>query len=242
MTVAFYGEDLAYTHFAGFGTIADQAADRLLDELGKAKNTNGVIVELGCGPGITAAKLIAAKYDVIGVDISQEMLDLAHVNAPRGQFTLGSWADFEIPPCDAVIAINEVLNYMDPGTTLKTIERTFGRVFKALWPGGIFMFDMAGPGRLPDHAEHTSTYVGDDWATIVTAVEDKKGVLTRDITTMRKVEGGIRISEEQHKQRLISSTKVQEMLRKAGFRVRLAQGYDGDRAFPGHSVFIARRP
>ena len=242
MTVAFYGEDLAYTHFAGFSTIAEQAADRLFDELGKAKNTNGVIVELGCGPGITAAKLLLAKYEVIGVDISPQMLELAHENAPRATFSLGSWADFEIPPCDAVIAIGEVLNYLDEGTTLKTVERTFGRVFKALWPGGVFMFDMAGPGRLPDHDEHTSTYVGDDWATIVTAVEDKKGILTRTISTMRKVEGGIRVSEERHRQRLIPSAKVQEMLRKAGFRVRVAQGYTGDRAFPGHSVFIARRP
>ncbi len=243
MTVAFYGEDLAYTHSAGFGAMAGAAADRLLEELGKAKNTNGMIVDLGCGPGLSAAKLIAAKYDVIAVDVSPAMLELARHNAPRATFVQASWADYEIPPCDAVIAIGEVFNYVtDAGMNQRTIEKVFARVFKALWPGGVFMFDMAGPGRVLDGGPQTSTIVGDDWAAIVTATEDKRGILTRQITTMRKTDAGIRVSEEEHRQRLLTSAKVQELLRKVGFRVRVAQGYGGERAFAGHSVFIARRP
>lgn len=243
MSGAFYGEDLAHAHHCGFTTVAVQAADRLMEELGKAKNTNGVIVELGCGSGVTAARLLAAKYQVVGIDVSPAMVEAAQVNAPRGEFHVASWADFEIPPCDAVIAINEVLNYVvDKSTTTKTLERLFGRVFKALWPGGVFLFDMAGPGRVPDGGPLTTTQVGDDWATITTTTEDKRGTLKREIATMRKAEEGIRVSEETHVQRLVSSAKVQEMLRKAGFRVRVAQAYEGERAFPGHSVFIARRP
>lgn len=243
MTVAFYREDLAYTHARGYTHLAVQAADRLIDELGKAKNTNGVIVELGCGPGATAARLLTAKYHVVGIDISPDMLALAREHAPRGEFIEASWTDWEIPPCDAVLAVNEVLNYApDSSVTLKSLERVFARVFKALWPGGVFLFDIAGPGRVEGGGPQTTTVVGDDWATIVTATEDKKGILNRHITNLRKVDGAIRVTEEDHRQRLIPSAKVQELLRKAGFRVRVSQGYDGERAAPGHSVFIARRP
>ena len=141
------------------------------------------------------------------------------------------------------IAVGEVLNYViDKTITLKSIERLFARVHKALWPGGIFMFDVAGPGRIPGGGPVTHTAVGDDWATIVTATEDKRGILTRQISSMRKVTSGIRMVDEEHRQRLIPAAKILEMLRTAGFKVRTAQGYGGERAFPGHSVFIARRP
>lgn len=245
MTVAFYGDDLAHAHSAGYGALAEAAADRLLEEFGRAKGAaaRGTVVELGCGPGITAARLLAERFEVVGFDISPAMVDLARANAPRGQFAVAGWADVEIPPCDAVIAVGEVLNYVtEKGTTLRTLERLFGRVFRALWPGGVFMFDMAGPGRVAEGGPVTATTVGDDWATIVTVTEDRRGMLTREITTLRKSEDGIRVSEETHVQRLVPAAKVQELLRKAGFRVRLAQGYRGERFAPGHSVFIARRP
>lgn len=242
MTVAFYGEDLAYTHASGFADMGEAAAERMLEELGKSKNQTGLIVELGCGPGVTAAHLLANKYEVMGIDTSPAMIELARATAPRGEFIHASWVDFEIPPCDGVIAANEVLNYVSDGVTLKTLERLFGRVFKALWPGGIFLFDLAGPGRVPDGGPVTNTLVGDDWATIVTASEDRRGLLTRHITNLRKVDGAIRVTEEEHLQRLIAPAKAQEMLRKIGFRVRTAQGYRGERAAVAHTVFIARRP
>ncbi len=243
MTVAIYGEDLAHTHQAGYVDMAAMAADRLIDELARSKAEGGVIVELGCGPGTTAARLLAAKHHVIAIDQSAAMLKLARAAAPRAEFIHGSWTDVEIPPCDAVIAVNEVLNYViEKGTTLRAIERLFARVYKALWPGGIFLFDVAGPGRVPGGGPVTTTAVGDDWATIVTSTEDKRGMLTRQISSMRKVGSGVRVTEEEHVQRLIPAAKVLEMLRKAGFKARALQGYDGHRAFPGHSVFVARRP
>lgn len=242
--VEHYGADLAFVHDAGFTSLAEMAATRLLEDVRRGDEPDrGLIVELGCGSGVTAARLLAAGFDVLGVDASPAMLEIARRRAPRATFVEGSFVSAEIPPCDAVIAVGEVFNSLDDtANTPRALERVFGRVFKALWPGGTFMFDMAGPGRVPGGAARGET-VGDDWAVLWDAVEDpKKGVLTRRITTLRKGPKGITASEEVHRLRLVPSAKVLEMLRKAGFKARTLQGYDGTRFAPGHSVFIARRP
>lgn len=242
--MSYYGQDLAYTHAEGFTSQAELAASRLLEEVHRDDAERGLIVELGCGPGATAARLVAAGFDVVGIDSSPAMLVLARRRAPRATFVEGSFVSAEIPPCDAVIAVGEVFNYLsDPANTPKALERIFARVFKALWPGGVFLFDMAGPGRIPGGGVAHDATVGDDWGVLVDGAEDmKKSTLTRTITTLRKTPKGIAQTEEVHRQRLVPAAKVLEILRKAGFKARSLQGYDGNRFAPGHSVFLARRP
>lgn len=240
-----YRESLAFTHDAGFTELATLAADRLLEEINRGEDEErGLVVELGCGPGVTAARLTSAGFDVLGIDVSPAMLALARARAPRATFIEGSWVTAEIPPCDAVIAVGEVFNYQfDKAANLKAIERTFGRIFKALWPGGVFLFDVAGPGRIPGGGPERAVHLGDDWAVIVETTEDaKKDSLTRAMTILRKQEGAITTDEEVHRQRLIPASKVLDLLRKAGFKARSLQGYDGNRFAPGHAVFLARRP
>jgi SAM-dependent methyltransferase len=241
--VTHYGEHLAYTHDAGFARLAELAADRLLEEVHRSDSERGLVVELGCGPGVTAARLLAAGFDVVAIDSSPAMLAIARKRAPRATFVEGSFVTAEIPPCDAVVSVGEVFNYLsDAANTPKALERLFARVYKALWPGGVFLFDMLGPDRFTGRAFH-SAVVGDDWGVLVDGVEDsKKSILTRTITTLRKTDKGIVTTEEVHKQRLVAPAKVLEMLRKAGFKARSLQGYDGERFGPGHSVFLARRP
>ncbi len=239
--MSFYGEDLAFAHAHGWNRLGVIAAERLIQEMGRSTAKSGVVVELGCGPGVAAARLLSERLSVVGIDISPDMVSLAKANAPRGTFHRASWVDFEIPPCDAVLAAGEVLNYTSEGVTLRHLERLFSRVHRALWPGGLFVFDLAGPGRVVAGTE-TRTTVGEDWAVIAETTEDRRGTLQREITVLRKVGGRLRTSTESHRQRLIPTAKALAMLRKTGFRVRNFQGYDGERAAPGHTVFIARRP
>jgi SAM-dependent methyltransferase len=78
-----YGEDLAYIHDVGFGSFAREAAPGLLSILRKAGIRSGRVIDLGCGSGIWAAALCGAGYDVVGVDISADMLGRAS-GFPRG--------------------------------------------------------------------------------------------------------------------------------------------------------------
>ncbi len=237
-----FGEDLAAIDAAGRATLAVDAAARLIDELGRSSGEGGTVVDLGCRTGRAASRLLAERFDVIGFDASQHMLDIAKRTAPRAQLVRGSWVDAEIPSCDAVLATDELLNDADDGITLRHVERLIGRVHRALWPGGLFLLDVAGPGRVPVGEPRVSVEFGDDWALITEALEDRRGTLTRAMTTLRKVNGTVRSAEETERLRLIPQAKVLAMLRKAGFRARSFHGYAGERAASGHSVFVARRP
>ena len=241
--MADYGKDVAYIHDAGFLDLADQATPLVVEMLADRGVSRGRVIELGCGSGATAAALTEAGHDVLGIDASRAMVALARSRAPEARFRVGSWVDEPIPECDAVLAIGEVLGYVGSAQGTKgELSDLFGRVRSALRPGGLFIFDLATPGRVPV-GEDSAFRVGEDWAILYTASEDKNGrKLQRRITTFRKIAGGAtyRRSEEIHRLRLWRPGEIEEMLRDAHFKVQTRRGYAGRSFAPGHRVFVAR--
>ena len=86
-----YKDDLAYIHDVGFGDFAKNAAPELLAILRQRGLTDGLVVDLGCGSGLWAEELCQAGYDVLGVDISPAMIEIARRRAPRARFEVGSF-------------------------------------------------------------------------------------------------------------------------------------------------------
>jgi SAM-dependent methyltransferase len=239
--VADYGKDLAYVHDAGFLDLAEQATPLVVEMLAQRGIEEGRIIELGCGSGVTAAALTAAGHQVLGIDASRAMVELARTRAPGANFRIGSWVDAQIPECDAVLAIGEVLGYTGSarGTKAELVD-LFGRVRSALRPDGLLIFDLAIPGRVPG-GEQSAFRVGEDWAILYTAGESGPH-LQRRITTFRRIGGGAtyRRTEEVHRLRLWHSREIDKMLREAHFRVQIRRGYGGAAFAPGHRVFVAR--
>ena len=170
-----YRDDLAYIHDAGFGGFARAAAPVLLDALTRRGISSGLVIDLGCGSGILSRAASEAGFDVLGIDISPAMVALAKQSVPRGQFRMGSLLSAELAPCVAVAAVGECFNYLfDPGNTRASVRRLFRRVYSALQPGGLFLFDVAGPGRVPGGGPRRLHMEGEDWAVLVTNEEDSK--------------------------------------------------------------------
>ena len=71
----------------------------------------GLIVGLGCGSGILEEEVSREGYEAVGVDYSEALIAIARQRCPQERFTVGSVMDFDIPPCLAVTAVGEVLNY-----------------------------------------------------------------------------------------------------------------------------------
>jgi SAM-dependent methyltransferase len=239
-----YGDDLAYIHDTGHGAFARAAAPVVLDLLRGAGVGSGLLVDLGCGSGILAREVCAAGYDVLGIDISAALIDLARRQAPRAQFRVESYLHTDLPPCVAVTAIGECFNYLfDAGNTKQALRRLFRRIFDALAPGGWFVFDVAGPGRVPGGGPRQSYREADDWAVLVTAEEDRgRTLLTRHITSFRKVGELYRRDHEVHRLRLFRWSELAEPLREVGFRVRRLAGHGEMRFGPGLAGFLARKP
>jgi SAM-dependent methyltransferase len=237
-----YGDDLAAVHHQAYGAVALAAADVLLAQLA-ARHRGGTIVDLGCGSGVLARRVLDAGFRVFGVDVSRSMVDLARVTAPEGTFVCRPLLDVELPPCCAVVATGEVLSYaFDARTSVKTLRGLAGRVSDALAPGGIFVFDVITPGRVRGgRARYFAD--GDGFVVCIDAAEENS-LLDRAITLFRRDGDGdtYRRSDERHVQVVIPPADVKAALHDAGLRVRALRGY-GDLRFPsGVTGFLARKP
>jgi len=239
-----YRDDLAFIHDAGFLSYAEHGADVVVAVLAHAGLAGGLVVDLGCGSGATAARLSDDGYDVLGIDRSPAMVALARRRARRARFRIGSFVDAPLPPCIAVTAIGEVVNYVfDRRNDDARLRALFRRVFAALRPGGFFVFDALGPGHVPGTGVRVGHREGPGWAVLVTVDEDRRrATLTRAITTFRRVQGGWRRDEETHEQRLLEPKRVERWLRDAGFSVRRLRGYGPLRLGRAHVGFVARKP
>jgi SAM-dependent methyltransferase len=237
--VGAYSADLAVAHHEGFVDVARHASGVALAEL-RRRAPDGRLVDLGCGTGVLARIVTDAGYDVTGVDISPSMLALAMEHAPRASFIEASLLDFHVPTCLAVTAVGEAINYMfDPSANVDRIGELFRRVHNALLPGGFFLLDVAGPGRVPNGTSHTFVDTN-DWVVFARTTEnDTHDELRRTITTFRRAGDMWRRSDEEHQQRLYAGAVIERLLRAAGFTVRRMRSYGELRYRQGTNVFLA---
>ena len=241
----FYREDLAYIHDVGFGAYALGSAPGILAILDRYRIREGLVVDLGCGSGLWAQELTKVGYHVLGIDLSEQMIAIARKRVPEAEFRVGSLFDADIPSCQAVTAVGEVLNYLlDPkGHSGEGLLALFYRVYAALVPGGVFIFDLAEPGQVPPGTVTKGFTEGDGWVVLVEKVEDaEEETLTRRIITFRRITGYYRRDDEVHRLRLHKSTEVAEQLREVGFRVRTMRSYGRYRLPGAHAAFVARKP
>jgi SAM-dependent methyltransferase len=159
----FYGRDLAYVHDAAFGHLARGGARMLLRLLGRTGIRTGLVVDLGAGSGITARVLTDAGHKVLGVELSPDMVELARRRAPTARFITSSLLDADLPACVAVTAIGECLSYAaDPRAGRRQLVPLFARNHQALEPGGLFLLDVAEPGR-ERRTPRRTWHEGPDW-------------------------------------------------------------------------------
>ncbi len=236
-----YGSDLSYIHDVGFGGFAAGAAPGLLELLRRNGIDRGLVIDLGCGSGIWAARLAAEGYDVLGFDQSPAMIALARRKAPEARFETDSLFRAALPACAAATSVGECLNYaFDRTNSRRSLARLFARVYRALSPGGVFVFDIAEPGQ-PAAALARRFVQTQDWAVLVDASE-AAGVLVRRITTYRRNGKIYRRNEETHKLKLYRGTDLVADLRAAGFSARTMRSY-GDFDLPqAHTAIVARKP
>lgn len=118
--------------------------------LKKEKVSPQSAIDLACGTG-SVALLLAEKYDrVLGVDMSEEMLTVALQRATEQEkmptFICQKLQQLCLPKAvDLAVCALDGLDYiLDPADCKEAIRR----VYKALNPGGIFIFDVNTPEKL----------------------------------------------------------------------------------------------
>ncbi len=239
-----YKQDLAFIHDVGFRDYALKSAPGILEMLARNQIRDGLVVDLGCGSGLWAEKLAQQGYRVLGIDISEAMIEIARSRVPEAEFRVASLFDAELPSCQAVTSISECLNYLfDPENNRRTLAALFRRVYRALVPGGVFIFDIAEPGQITPERPARWFTEGEGWMVLVDKNEDQRKMLfTRKIITFRKIGEEYRRDDEIHQQRLYRAADLATELRRIGFRVQVRRSYGDYELPPAHAALIARKP
>ena len=105
---------------------------------------SGIILDLGCGTGTITEILAGYGYDMIGVDNSEDMLELAmEKRMASGHdilYLLQDMREFELyGTVRAVVSVCDSVNYI---TEPEELAGVFRLVNNYLDPGGIFIFDF----------------------------------------------------------------------------------------------------
>jgi SAM-dependent methyltransferase len=238
----FYGEDLAVIHDEGFGAVARRAAVVIREVLESLQSVPGPLVDIGRGSGVLQEALGEIERDQIGLDRSPDLINIARRRAPHAHFHVGTLDDFEFPAACLVSAVSEVVNYIRSSLTEPPfLFRLIDKAAAALPVGGYFVFDAAGPGRVPNGRSRGFVET-EQWACLFAAEESAEPpALIREITTFRRIGDHYRRDHETHLQRLWAPDEVEHYLAQRGFEVRRSSDYAG-LALPANSYnYIARK-
>lgn len=148
----------AYTDFASvYDTFMDETPyeewanflQQLIKEYGISQpvrddSEKNLVLDLGCGTGTLTELLYRKGYDMIGVDFSQEMLNIAmNKKEKSGSDILYLCQDMR--ELDLYSTIGTVISACDSVNYLledEEVVETFRLVNNYLYPGGVFIFDF----------------------------------------------------------------------------------------------------
>ena len=193
---------------------------------------DGLVLELGCGTGNMTRLLAKKGYDMIGVDNSVDMLEIAmEKKEEEGQdilYLLQDMREFELyGTVRAVVSVCDSMNYL---TEEEDLLEVFRLVNNYLDPGGIFIFDLnteykyveiLGEATIAEDREDAS-FIWDNY------YDPEEQINEYDLALFIPVEKDgetlYRKYEETHYQKAYSLEKVKELLAKAG--MEFVDAYD----------------
>ena len=140
----------AYTSFASvYDTFMDNIpyeewADYVMDLLKEYQVQDGLVLDLGCGTGNMTELLSASGYDMIGIDNSEEMLEIAMekrtISGHDILYLLQDMREFELyGTVKAIVSICDSINYI---TEEEDLLEVFRLANNYLDPKGVFVFDF----------------------------------------------------------------------------------------------------
>lgn len=178
------------------------------------------VVELGCGTGSLTKLLAQRGYQMTAVDLSPDMLAVADQKC-EGLGVLFLCQDMSrlalLEPADAVISCLDSVNYV---TRPAAVKRTFQRVYKALNPGGLFLFDVKTPLALEGADGQTYLDEDDDLFCVWRGeYSPKRRVCGYGLDLfVREEDGSWRRGGEYHEEYAFTMDELDGFLREAGFR------------------------
>ncbi len=177
-------------------------------------------VDLGCGTGSVACLLAERGLRVVGVDMAEDMLTVADEKAQTlanpPMFVRQKMQHLRLPRAvDMAVCALDSLDYiLDPRDCAEAIRR----VYKALNPGGIFIFDVNTPEKLRAMDSQVFLDEDDDVYCVWRGEFDEESNICSYGMDLFQREGKIwKRSFEEHREYAYSRQQLTQYLKAAGF-------------------------
>ena len=188
-------------------------------------------VDLACGTGSVALRLARKGLQVTAVDMSWEMLMVAQQKAVEAnvapQFACQKLQELHLPRAVdlAVCALDSIDYILNPDDC----EKAIARVYKALNPGGCFIFDVNTPEKL--RAMDGQVFLDEDedvYCVWRGEFDQETNICSYGMDLFQRHGETWHRSFEEHREYAYSAQQLVDYLRRAGFT---AIRVYGDRTF-----------
>lgn len=211
---------------------------------------DGILLDLGCGTGSVTELLAESGFDMIGIDNSEEMLEIAMEKREESGhdilYLLQDMREFELyGTVKGVVSICDSMNYILDDEDLLDV---FKLVHNYLDNEGIFIFDMNTMYKyeqiLADNTfaedREESSFIWENY------YDEEEEINQYDLSLfVQEEDGRYRKYEETHLQRAYEQQCVEELIKESG--LELLHVYDAfTRELPAEDsqriYFVCRRP
>lgn len=216
--------------------------DYVLKICKRHKHTPQRILDCACGTGNVTYELARRGFEATGVDISQDMIDIARGKstfaAPTPRFFQADLSEMNLTPetgyqFDTITCLYDSLNYL---TRPELLQQAFARIRQHILPNGLFIFDMNAPyafetDMFTQSDLSPSRQLRYDW---VAHFDRQTRLCTVDMTYYRRMEDGTSLRfQETHCERSYSMIEIVQFLNAAGWQ--LVESFDSYRLVPPHA-------
>lgn len=210
-------EDIDYTAIADY-------IEKIFERL---KINPELVLDMACGTGSLTDILSRRGYDMIGLDLSDEMLAVAKKKNPQILYLCQDMCSFELyGTVDAICCMTDSLNYILDDEDLFKIFDSAKRCY--LNPGAPFIFDMNSPYKLKHIiGENTFVYNDDDvFYSWENQFDDREKIADFFLTFFVKEGSLYRKFSEIHSEKAREAETVKGILLRAGFKnIDVYDGY-----------------
>ncbi|MGM9551551.1 MAG: class I SAM-dependent DNA methyltransferase [Clostridia bacterium] len=206
-------EDVPYSLFADY-------YEKIME---KFNNEKGLCLDLGCGTGNMTMELSHRGFDMIGVDSSVDMLEVAREKAQEAEkdilYLNQDMTEFELyGTVSTAISSLDCINYV---TDEEALLKVFKLVNNYLDPEGLFIFDINSEYKL-EHILGNNTYVSDDediFYSWQNSYDKEKKICTFDLTFFQRDEDMYYRFDETHYERAYSVEEITNLIKESGMEV-----------------------
>ncbi|TCZ77045.1 class I SAM-dependent methyltransferase [Paenibacillus albiflavus] len=183
-------------------------------------------IDLGCGTGAITIPLAKSGMKVYGLDLSDDMLAIAHdksegVKLPAGASLMwmqGDLRNWELPESvDLVVSFCDCMNYL---LEEADIEAAFEQVYHGLARNGLFLFDVHAPAVFRSYAEEQPFVLDEEDVSYIwtSELDEERMEIEHNLSIfVQQTNGAYHKIEEQHVQRAYEIAWLHDLLVQVGF-------------------------